>query len=99
MAWQVSYRGLIDAASSVDVDGIDDFVSWLCILVCLVLILILPRRREQEAPIWRKRKSSKERCQGFVGIKTGILHSRGPVSVESIVRFRRRLHWHDGRKR
>lgn len=92
MAWQVGYRGLIDAASSVDIDRIDDFVSWLCILVCLVLILILPRGREQEAPIGRKRKSSKERGQGFVRIKTGILRSRSPVSVESIVGFRRRLH-------
>lgn len=68
MAWQMSYRGLVDAASSVDIDRIDDFVSWLCILVCLMLILILPRGREQETPVGGKRKSSKERCQSFVCI-------------------------------
>jgi hypothetical protein len=60
VAGQMGNGGLVDTASSVDIDCVDNFVSGLGLLVKLVLVLILPRGRQQQATIWSECKPSEE---------------------------------------
>jgi hypothetical protein len=72
---QVGDRGLIDATARVDIDSVDHLVGGLRVSLSLVLILVLSGWSQQQAAVRRKSESSKEGCQGLVGVKVGILHS------------------------
>lgn len=76
MAWQVGDGRLVDTPSGIYIDRVDHLISRLCILFGLVLILVLPRWSQEQAPIGRERESSEERSQGLVGVEVGILHSQ-----------------------
>lgn len=75
MAWKMGDRGLVDTATGIDINGINDLVARLRILFSRVLVLILPRGCQEQAAIWGKGESPEERSQSLVGVKIGVLHA------------------------
>lgn len=75
MAWKMGDRRLVDTATGIDINGINDLVARLRILFSRVLVLILPRRCQEQAAIWGKGESPEERSQSLVGVKIGVLHA------------------------
>ncbi len=65
----------VDASSRVNIDSINDFIRGFRILVSLVLVLILTRRREQQATIGREGEASEEGRQSLVCVEACILHA------------------------
>lgn len=75
MARQVSDRGLVDTTTRVDIDRVDHLIGGLRISLSLVLVLVLSGWSQQQATVRCESKSSKEGCQGLVGVEVGTLHS------------------------
>ena len=73
MAWQVGYRGLVQACPSVNVHGVDQIICWFCDRFRGVCRSILPRRSEKQATVRSKSKPSEERSVGLVSVNAMIL--------------------------
>lgn len=92
MSWQMTDWGLVDTTSRVYVDGIDDLVSW-SLALHLMLDLILPGWREQQAAVRCESQASEKRGESLVGVKVRV---PGPLA-KAVTRLGRRLHWHNCR--
>lgn len=75
MAREMGDGWLVNTSSRVDVDSIYDLICGLCILVCLMGVLVLARRREQQATIGCEGEASEEGSQSLVCIEACILHA------------------------
>lgn len=66
---------LVDAASGVNVNGIDHLIRGFCILVALVLVLVLPGWCQEKATIRCESKATEKGRQCLVSIEAGIFHA------------------------
>ena len=76
MAWQKSYRGLVESSASVDVYCIGDVLCWLCVVDPRMNSLVLACRGEKQAAVWCKRETSEERCEGLVEVYGSIADTK-----------------------
>ena len=94
VAWKMRHWGLVDTSTGIYVDRIDDFCTWFRVFVCLVLVLVLARGRQEKAAVRGEGEAPEERGQGLVGIQAGILHACANRGRDG-VRLGRSLHGHD----
>jgi hypothetical protein len=73
VAWKMCDWRLVDTTSSIDIDGIYDFVGSLATF-CRprILTLILPSWREQKATIRGKRQPPEKRSERLIGVKVDV---------------------------
>lgn len=83
MAREISDGGLVEAGSSVDVDGVGDVFRWFRVVNSRMEGFVLTSRRKKQTTVGSESQSSEKRRKGLIEVDWSIADPKAADAVQA----------------